>query len=92
MITHNIYVIFRYRATVPSWVDSYLAASSFLETTNFLTNPNVLEIVSVWSNFKHLRLFEMEPILSKTGAYDLKIFKSMMTSRIEKAHEKLLTT
>ena len=52
----------------------------------------MLEIFTLWSKFKHLRLFEMEPILSKPGAYDLKSFKSMMTTKIEKSHEKLLTT
>lgn len=82
----------RYRASVPSWNISYLEASAFLNHANFLTNPNVLEILSVWNKFKSIRLFEMEPIVLKAGAYELKSFKSLMTSKIEKAHERLLTT
>ncbi|KAJ3371980.1 Dynein heavy chain 7, axonemal [Kappamyces sp. JEL0680] len=81
-----------YKNSVDSWSGSYTSSLEELSSRMFLTNPNVLEILGVWNKFKSTRLIDIEPIVLKGGSYDLKTFKNQMTSRIEKSHEKLLTT
>ncbi len=81
-----------YRKAIDSWRNSYLDSENCLSSRIILTNPNVLEILNIWTKFKSTRLLEIEPIVLKGSSYDLKTFKNQMASRIEKAHEKLLTT
>lgn len=39
-----------------------------------------------------MRLFDLDAILLKGGAFELRAFKTMLSQRLEKAHEKLMTT
>ncbi|RKO94242.1 dynein heavy chain and region D6 of dynein motor-domain-containing protein [Blyttiomyces helicus] len=58
----------------------------------FVVNPTIIGIQDMWNRFKDIRLFDMEPILTKGGSFELRLFKTMMTQRFEKAHEKLMTS
>jgi hypothetical protein len=57
----------------------------------FIVNPTILGIFESWNRFKDSRLFDVEAILTKGGSFELRSFKTMMTQRLEKANEKLMT-
>ncbi|KAI8615245.1 dynein heavy chain and region D6 of dynein motor-domain-containing protein [Chytriomyces sp. MP71] len=79
------------RQSTPNWNQTYVQSQNIIKSSLFLVNPTLLGILKTWSNFKNIRLFDIEPILTKGGAFELRLFKTMMTQKLEKAHEKMMT-
>ncbi|TPX60044.1 hypothetical protein PhCBS80983_g02063 [Powellomyces hirtus] len=80
------------RKSTPTWQSSYVQSQQTILKTLFYINPTVVEIQELWHRFENLRLFDLESVLVKGGAYELKAFKTMITQRFEKSHEKLMTS
>ncbi|KAJ3254160.1 Dynein heavy chain 7, axonemal [Boothiomyces macroporosus] len=80
-----------FKQSISDWALHYQESKTLLSSTILCTNPNVLEILFVWNKFKQTRLIEIEPIVTK-GTFELKTFKNVVTQRLEKAGEKLMTT
>ncbi|KAJ3181753.1 Dynein heavy chain 7, axonemal [Geranomyces variabilis] len=80
------------RKSTPTWQTAYAQAQQTIFKTLFYINPTVVEIQELWHRFEGLRLFDIDGILRKTEAYDLKAFKTTILQRFEKSHEKLMTT
>ncbi|KAJ3105677.1 Dynein heavy chain 7, axonemal [Phlyctochytrium planicorne] len=57
-----------------------------------IVNATVLGIFETWHSYKNIRLLDIEPILTKGGSFDLRSFKTTVSQKIEKAHEKIMTT
>ncbi|KAJ3389327.1 Dynein heavy chain 7, axonemal [Entophlyctis sp. JEL0112] len=79
------------RQTTLNWSQSFLQAHEKTRYGLFLTNPVFLGILKTWKGYKDIRLFDVEPILKKGGAFELRTFKTMMLQKLEKAHEKMMT-
>ncbi|TPX70976.1 hypothetical protein CcCBS67573_g06369 [Chytriomyces confervae] len=79
------------RQSTPNWSQSYTQSQEKIRSSLLMVNPTLLGILKTWSNYKAIRLFDIEPILKKGGAFELRSFKSMMTQKLEKAHEKMMT-
>ncbi|KAI8853125.1 dynein heavy chain and region D6 of dynein motor-domain-containing protein [Chytridium lagenaria] len=82
----------RIRSSTPSWSLSYISSSERIRSTLFIVNPTVLGIFETWDTFKGMRLFDIEPLLTKGSSFDLRSLKTAISQKIEKAHEKLMTT
>eukprot|EP00842_Homolaphlyctis_polyrhiza_P003265 jgi/Hompol1/393/HPOL_001324-RA len=82
----------RIRVSTPTWQIAFRESVEIIRTSLFTTNPSVLEILDVWSKFKDTRLIEIQPLLTKGAPFELRAFKSAILQRLEKSHEKLLTT
>lgn len=80
-----------FKQSISDWALHYQESKTLLSSTILCTNPNVLEILFVWNKFKQTRLIEIEPVVTK-GTFELKTFKNVVTQRLEKAGEKLMTT
>ncbi|KAI8929016.1 dynein heavy chain, N-terminal region 2-domain-containing protein [Entophlyctis helioformis] len=80
------------RVSTPSWQMAFRDSTDIIRSTLFITNPSIMEILEVWNRYKDTRLIEIQPILTKGGSFDLRSFKSLISQKLEKAHEKLLTT
>nr|KAJ3423148.1 Dynein heavy chain 7, axonemal [Polyrhizophydium stewartii] len=80
------------RMSTPTWQSAYRESRDVIRTTLFTTNPSVTEILDVWNRFKDTRLIEVQPFFAKGGSFELRAFKSAVSQKLEKAHEKLLTT
>ena len=73
-----------------SWQQDYKAALIHIKDNLFI-NPTITAIVDIWHKFSSMRLFDLDAILLKGSAFELKAFKTMLTMKFEKAHEKLMT-
>ncbi|KAH6585966.1 hypothetical protein BASA50_000909 [Batrachochytrium salamandrivorans] len=80
------------RLSTETWKTAFISAKDAIRSSLFATNSSVLEILKVWGRFKDMRLIEMQPLLTKGSAFELRAFKSAILQRLDKAHEKLLTT
>ncbi|KAJ2994003.1 Dynein heavy chain 7, axonemal [Globomyces sp. JEL0801] len=80
------------RKAIQGWNHSFIESKTLLSSSILITNPNILELLQVWNKFKNTRLIEIEPIVTKGGSYELKAFKLMILQKLEKAHEKILTS
>ncbi|KAJ3073863.1 Dynein heavy chain 7, axonemal [Podochytrium sp. JEL0797] len=85
------YSFVRIRQSTPNWSNAYIQSQERIKAGLFAVNPTFLGILKTWNSYKDLRLFDIEPILTKGGAFELRTFKTMMTQRLEKAHEKMMT-
>ena len=81
----------RIRQSTPTWNQSFVTSLEKIRTSLFIINPTILGIHEAWNKFKDVRLFDIEAILTKGGSFELRNFKTMMTQKLEKAHEKLMT-
>ncbi|KAI9347975.1 dynein heavy chain and region D6 of dynein motor-domain-containing protein [Zopfochytrium polystomum] len=82
----------RIRQSTATWSIAYYVAQEKMKASLFIINPTVAGIFENWHKFRDLRLFEIEPILTKGSAFELRIFKTMMSQKLEKAPEKLMTS
>ncbi|KAI8819310.1 dynein heavy chain and region D6 of dynein motor-domain-containing protein [Fimicolochytrium jonesii] len=80
------------RKSTPSWQSAYTQAQQLIFKNLFYVNPTIVETQELWHKFENLRMFDLESVLGKGVAYELKAFKTLMTQRMEKAYEKLLTS
>ncbi|KAJ3012302.1 Dynein heavy chain 7, axonemal [Thoreauomyces humboldtii] len=80
------------RKSTPTWQTSFVQSQQTIFKTLFYINPTVVEIQQLWHLFENVRLFDLEAIFTKPGAYEIKAFKTAMTQRFEKAHEKIMTS
>jgi hypothetical protein len=54
-------------------------------------NPTIAAIIDTCCRFQDIRLFEMDAVLLKGSSFELRSFKTLMSQRLEKAHEKIMT-
>jgi dynein heavy chain len=80
------------RGSTATWQSSYRESKTKITSTIVVTSPNISELMQLWDKFKSTRLIEVETILTKNAPFELKTFKSFITQRLEKSHEKILTT
>ncbi|OAJ39728.1 hypothetical protein BDEG_23556 [Batrachochytrium dendrobatidis JEL423] len=80
------------KMSTPTWQTAYNDAKKSIISMLFTTNPSILEILNVWGNFKDMRLIEMQSLLTRGVAMELRAFKSAISQKLDKSHEKLLTT
>lgn len=84
-----------FKHSVKTWSDNYIQAKALLSTQLILTNQNVSDIFhviyfnKVWERFKTTSLIDVQSIC---GTNELKAFKSLIVTKLEKQTEKLLTT
>ncbi|KAJ3227682.1 Dynein heavy chain 7, axonemal [Clydaea vesicula] len=79
------------RSSAPTWQNDYKVSLQHIKDNLFI-NPTITAIVDVWYKFHDLRLFDLDAILLKNGSFELRTFKTMVSQKLEKAHEKLMTT
>jgi dynein heavy chain len=79
------------RSSAPSWQADYRSSFTHIRDNLFI-NPTVIAIFDIWHKFHDMRLFDLESILHKGAPFELRNFKTMLTQKIEKANEKLMTT
>lgn len=70
---------------------AYTQAFQTIHSTLFYVNPTIVEIQELWHKFEDMRLFDMESLITKGGAFELKAFRTTLVQKFEKAHEKLMT-
>ena len=80
------------RKSTDTWQQSYIDSSSFIRENLMIINPTVSAILDIWNNYKTARLFEMDTILGKGTAFEIRNLKSLMLQRFDKTMEKLLIT
>ncbi|TPX68902.1 hypothetical protein SpCBS45565_g02819 [Spizellomyces sp. 'palustris'] len=80
------------RRSTPTWQMAYAQAYKNIQSSLFIISPTIAEIQDLWHNFEDIRLFDMDAIFSKGGAFELRAFKTTLSHRFEKAHEKLMTS
>ncbi|KAJ3286989.1 Dynein heavy chain 7, axonemal [Borealophlyctis nickersoniae] len=80
------------RTSTPTWQTAYIQSTDIIRENLFIVNPTIVGILELWDKFKDIRLFDMEPIVNKGGSFELRTFKTMLTQKFEKSHEKLMTS
>ncbi|KAI9090456.1 dynein heavy chain and region D6 of dynein motor-domain-containing protein [Phlyctochytrium arcticum] len=80
------------RRSTASWQASYIQSRQIISSTLFIVNPTIAEIQELWHHFENIRLFDVESILNKGGAFELKAFRVTLLQKFEKSHEKLMTS
>jgi hypothetical protein len=56
----------------------------------FAINPTICSIVNVLHQFSNFQLIEWEPFLTKNAPFELRQFRSQLSTRIDKAQERLM--
>jgi hypothetical protein len=87
----NLKKCFRIRKSTPSWSSNFKTAQEKIKNSLFIINPTIMRLQEVWHEYSDTRLFDIEPVLTKGGAFELKTFKTMLSQKFEKAHEKIMT-
>ncbi|KAJ3217583.1 Dynein heavy chain 7, axonemal [Dinochytrium kinnereticum] len=82
----------RIRSSTPTWSASYIYSYEKIKSSLFIVNATVLGIFETWHSFKSMRLFDIEPFLTKGASFDLRSLKTAISQKIEKAHEKIMTS
>ncbi|KAJ3181585.1 Dynein heavy chain 7, axonemal [Gaertneriomyces sp. JEL0708] len=80
------------RKSTATWQQSYIMARQVIQNSLFSINPTIAEMQDLWHMFQNIRLFELDTILGKGAAWELKSFKTTMMTRFEKSHDKLMTS
>uniref|UniRef100_A0A8C9AMF6 Dynein axonemal heavy chain 7 n=1 Tax=Prolemur simus TaxID=1328070 RepID=A0A8C9AMF6_PROSS len=73
------------------WRKSFLAASSYMKDHLNAMNPTMLAVLDLWhSNFKKLRLIDIEEFHNRQDALELSAFQAIVMRHMESAKETLL--
>ncbi|KAI9203090.1 dynein heavy chain and region D6 of dynein motor-domain-containing protein [Polychytrium aggregatum] len=80
------------RNSTPTWQISFNASLGHIRDTLLINNPTILAIHDLWHKFSDIRLFDLEPLVTKSSSFELRIFRTTLLQRFEKAHEKLMTS
>uniref|UniRef100_A0A2K6F0V8 Dynein axonemal heavy chain 7 n=1 Tax=Propithecus coquereli TaxID=379532 RepID=A0A2K6F0V8_PROCO len=73
------------------WRKSFLAASTYMRDHLNAMNPTMLAVLDLWhSNFKKLRLIDIEEFHNRQDALELSNFQTIVMKHMESAKETLL--
>lgn len=80
------------RQSVSSWNQDYVQSASTIKNTLFITNPTIVEIINLFDRYKNFKVFDVETFACKEGPFEIRSFRSLFLTRLERGQERLMTT
>jgi hypothetical protein len=80
------------RQSVQTWNQDYLQSTMTIKNTLFITNPTIVEIINLFDRYKNFKVFDVESFACKEGPFEIRSFRSLFLTRLERGQERLMTT